>query len=50
MFVEKMMLQDDYRDFAEKYLGVDYEDYIQLLYDVKPQVEESKTEYELTYC
>lgn len=50
MFIDDLMLQEDYRDFAEKYLGVDYEDYVQLLYDVEPTCNDTETKLQLTYC
>ena len=29
--IDTYLLHDDYEDFAEKYLGIDYDDYIELL-------------------
>jgi hypothetical protein len=49
MFVDDLILQEDYREFAENYLGVDYEDYVQLLYEVERSFKDKETEYQLTY-
>jgi hypothetical protein len=49
MFVDDLILQEDYREFAENYLGVDYEDYVQLLYEVELSFKDKETEYQLTY-
>jgi hypothetical protein len=49
MFTDDLMLQDDYINFAERYLGIDYEDYIQMMNDVEQFLEDKETEYQLAY-
>jgi len=49
MFTDDLMLQDDYINFAERYLGIDYEDYIQMMNDVEQCLEDKETEYQLAY-
>ena len=51
MIFDNLMLHDDYEDFATRYLGVEYEDYVELLDDFVLPDEEYKREdeYTLTY-
>lgn len=44
MFEKEMILHDDYENFA-KYLGVDYEDYMELLGDYDYIEDEVEIEY-----
>jgi hypothetical protein len=46
VFITKNMLQEDYREFAENYLGIDYEDYVNLLNDVDFPKEEIEFEFQ----
>ena len=47
MFAEKFILHDDYEYFAEKYLGIDYDDYVELVDDF--DFSEVEVEYEMSY-
>lgn len=44
-----LMLHEDYENFAENYLGVDYEDYIELLSDFEFPEGELKLEYSMSF-
>jgi hypothetical protein len=49
MFTDDLMLQDDYINFAERYLGIDYEDYIQMMNDVQLSQETFENIEQLCY-
>lgn len=49
MFNVDLMLQEDYKNFAENYLGIDFEDYVSLIYDTKLPKEEVDSDRELQY-
>ena len=35
MYYNELMLHDDYQSFAENYLGIDYEDYVEMLSEIE---------------
>jgi Cft2 family RNA processing exonuclease len=35
MYCNELMLHDDYQSFAENYLGIDYEDYVEMLSEIE---------------
>jgi hypothetical protein len=35
MYCNELMLHTDYQSFAENYLGIDYEDYVELLSEIE---------------
>ena len=47
MSVDEMMRHDDYEVFA-KYLGLDYEDYVELIGDFELSEDEVEVEYALS--
>ena len=47
MMTDELMVFNDYRDFAETYLGIDLEDYLELLDDY--ELTEDGLESVLTY-
>jgi len=49
VFNTKYTFQEDYKNFAERYLGIDYEDYVDLLKDADFPVEKLEVEYSLTH-
>jgi hypothetical protein len=49
MFNVDLMLQEDYKNFAENYLGIDFEDYVGLVHDIKLPKEEVDSDRELQY-
>lgn len=48
MFNE-LMLHDDYESFAENYLGIDYEDYVEMLGEVELPDDEFITDYGMNF-
>jgi len=48
MMVDTCVLHDDYEDFAQKFLGVDYDDYIGLQLGL-PDEDEIEIEYSLSF-
>jgi hypothetical protein len=47
--MKELMLHEDYESFAENYLGVDYEDYVELLSDFEIPDEEFDLENGLSF-
>lgn len=47
--MKELMLHDDYETFAENYLGVDYEDYVELLSDFELPEGELEFEYDMSF-
>jgi hypothetical protein len=47
MFDKELIFLDDYVDFAEKYLGIDYEDYVKMMKDVELSTETADLEFQL---
>ena len=43
------VLHDDYENFATHYLGIDYEDYVNLQYGLQDEVDEIEIEYPMTF-
>jgi hypothetical protein len=43
------VLHDDYEYFAEKYLGIDYDDYVELVNDFELSEGELEVEYEMSF-
>lgn len=44
----ELMLHKDYENFAENYLGIDYEDYVELLSDFDLYEGELELDYEMS--
>ena len=44
-----LMLHKDYENFAENYLGIDYDDYVELLGEFELSEGELEFEYEMSF-
>ena len=45
---DEMLFHDDYETFAEKFLGIDYDDYLELLNGLNVDDEELKIKYSMS--
>jgi hypothetical protein len=49
MYCNELMLHTDYQSFAENYLGIDYEDYVELLSEIELPDDEFDLENGLSF-